>query len=105
MIEELSGMEFGSHLETKVFDSLHLERTTTSDVSNDHNIGKCYCVLENREPYPVPSPKVNTEKALEGAAGFKSTINDLLRLYQAIMNTCNAQIQVGSTSTKASPFK
>lgn len=105
VVEELSGMEFGSYLKTKVFDPLHLERTTTSDVSNDPNIGKCYCVLENRELYPVPSPKVSTEKALEGAAGVKSTVNDLLRLYQAFMNACNVQIQLESTSTEGSPFK
>ena len=105
VIEELSGMEFGSYLKTKVFDPLHLVRTTTSDVSNDPNVGKCYCVLENREFYAVPSPKVNTDKALEGAAGVKSTVNDLLRLYQDFMKTCNVQIQLESTSTKDSPFK
>ncbi|KAK0516009.1 hypothetical protein JMJ35_002043 [Cladonia borealis] len=105
VVEELSGMEFGSYLKTKIFDPLHLKRTTTSDVSNDWNIGKCYCVLENRELYPVPPPKVNTEKALEGAAGVKSTVNDLLRLYQNFMETGNDQIEQQSTSTKNSPFK
>ena len=98
-------MEFGSYLKTKVFDPLHLERTTASDLSNDPNIGKCYCVLENRELYPVPSPKVNREKALEEAASVKSTVNDLLRLYQDSMKACNVQIQLESTSTKDFPFK
>ena len=105
VVEELSGMEFGSDLKTMIFDPLHLERTRTSDLSIDPNIGKCYCVLENRELYPVPSPKVNTEKALEGAAGVKSTVNDLLRLYQDFMKTCNVQIQLELTSTKDFPFK
>ena len=105
VVEELSGMKLRSYLKTKVFDPLHLERNTTSDLSNDPNIGKCYCVLKNRELYPVPSPKVNKEKALKGAAGVKSTVNDLLRLYQDFMKTCNVQIQLESTSTKDSPFK
>ena len=105
VVEELSGMEFGTYLKTKIFDPLHLERTTTSDVSNDPNVGKCYCVLENRELYPVPLPKVSTEKAFEGAAGVKSTVNDFLCLYQVFMKTCNVQIQLESTSTKESLFK
>lgn len=105
VVEELSGMEFGSYLKTKIFDPLLLKRTTTSDVTNESNVGKCYCVLENRELFPVPPPKVNTEKALEGFAGVKSTVNDLLRLYQVFMETCHDQIGQQSTSTENSPFK
>ena len=105
VVEELSGMEFGDYLTTKIFNSLCLQRTTTSCMSDDDNIGKCYCVLENRELCPVPPPKVTKGKALEGAAGVKSTVNDLLRLYKNFMQACNTQIQLESTSTKYSPFK
>ena len=98
-------MEFGEFLKTKIFAPLNLMRTTTSDVSKNWNIGKCYCVLENRELYPVPSPEVNTKKALEGAAGVKSTVSDLLRLYEDFMRSCDDQIQQQSTSTTCSPFK
>ena len=105
VVEELSGMEFGTYLKIRIFAPLRLVRTSTSDVSNDRNIGKCYCVLENRELYPVPSPEVNATKALEGAAGIKSTVNDLLRLYEYFMKTCNTQIQQQSTSTEYCPFK
>ncbi|KAL8823980.1 MAG: hypothetical protein Q9191_005398, partial [Dirinaria sp. TL-2023a] len=105
VVEKLSGMEFGCYLRTKIFDPLHLERTTTDDVSNDDNFGVSYCVLEDRELYPVPPPKVKSETALEGAAGVKSTVNDLLHLYQVFMETCNTQIQLQSTCTDGSPFK
>ena len=105
VVEKLSGMKFGSYLTTKIFNPLCLQRTTTSGMSDDDNIGKCYCVLENRELCPVPPPKVTKEKALEGAAGVKSTVNDLLRLYKNFMQACNTQIQLESTSTKYSPFK
>ena len=98
-------MEFGSYLKTKMFDPLRLKRTTTSDITNEFNVGKCYCVLENRELFPVAPPKVNTEKVLEGSASVKSTVNDLLRLYHNFMETCDDQIGQQSTSTINSPFK
>ena len=105
LIERLSGSEFGIFLKNRIFDPLDLERTTTDNVSTDANTGRCYCVLENQSLCRVPGPKVGTGSLLEGAAGVKSTINDLLHLYRAFLEAVNDQIQHGSTSTKGSPFK
>ena len=105
LIEELSGQEFGTFLRHKILDQLNLKRTTTDDISSDANVGKCYCVLEDHSLCRVPGPRVGTGSLLEGAAGIKSTVNDLLRLYYAFLRAVKDQLQQGSTSTKGSPFK
>lgn len=105
LIEELSALEFGAFLKCRIFDPLGLERTTTDNVSTDANTGRSYCVLEDQSLYRVPGPRVGTGSLLEGAAGVKSTINDLLRLYRAFFEAVNDQLQQGSTFTKGSPFK
>ena len=92
-------------MRTETFDPLRLKRTTTSAITNEFNVGKCYCVLENRELFLVPPPKVNTAKVFEGSASVESTVNDLLRLYHNFIETCDEQIGQQSTSTKISPFK
>lgn len=105
LIEKLSGQEFGAFLRHSILDPLHLERTTTDDVSTDANVGRCYCVLQDHSLCRVPGPRVGTGSLLEGAAGIKSTVNDLLRLYQAFLEAVNDQVQRVSTSTEGSPFK
>ncbi len=105
LIEKLSGLAFGTFLKHRMFDLLDLRRTTTDDVSSDGNAGKCYCVLKDRSLCEVQGPKVGTGSLLEGAAGVKSTINDLLHLYRAFLEAVNDQIQNGSTCTENSPFK
>lgn len=105
LIETLSGQEFGTFLRHRILDMLHLERTTTADVSNDANAGRCYCVLEDQSLCRVPGPRVGTGSLLEGAAGIKSTVNDLLHLYRAFLEAVKDQVQHGSTSTEGSPFK
>ena len=105
LIEKLSGLEFGTFLKLRIFDLLDLRRTTTDNVSTDANAARCYCVLEDHSLCRVPGPRVGTGSLLEGAAGVKSTVNDLLHLYQAFLGAVNDQIQQGSTSTRGSPFK
>lgn len=105
LIEKLSGQEFGTFLRHRILDLLHLERTTTDDVSADANAGRCYCVLEDHSLCRVPGPRVGTGSLLEGAAGIKSTVNDLLHLYRAFLEAVRDQTQQGSTSTEGSPFK
>lgn len=104
LIEKLSGQEFGAFLRHKILDLLHLERTTTDDVSTDANVGRCYCVLQDHSLCRVPGPRVGTGSLLEGAAGIKSTVNDLLDLYRAFLEAVNDQFQRGTTSTEGSPF-
>ena len=105
LIEKLSGLEYGTFLKDRIFDPLGLKRTTTDNVSTDANAGRSYCVLEDRSLCRVPGPRVGTGSLLEGAAGVKSTVNDLLHLYRAFLEAVNDQLQHGSTSTKGSPFK
>lgn len=105
LIEELSGQEFGTFLRHKILDQLNLKRTTTDDISSDANVGKCYCVLEDHSLCRVPGPRVGTGSLLEGAAGIKSTVNDLLHLYHEFLEAVKDQLQRDSTSTKDSPFK
>ncbi|MCJ1281120.1 hypothetical protein MMC26_000438 [Xylographa opegraphella] len=105
VIEHLSGQEYGTFLQENFFAPLGLHRTTTEDISKDTNIGKSYSVLEDRSFWPVPGPKVGTGTLMEGAAGIKSTVNDLLILYKAFIEACNDQRKKNTTSTDGSPFR
>ncbi len=105
LIEKLSGQGFSAFLRHRILNPLHLERTTMDNVSTDANAGRSYCVLEDHSLCRVPGPRVGTGSLLEGAAGIKSTVNDLLRLYRAFLEAVKHQIQQGSTSTAGSPFK
>ena len=105
LIENLSGLEFGAFLKYRIFDQLDLVRTTTDDISNDENAARCYCVLKDHSLCRIPGPRVGTGSLLQGAAGVKSTVDDLLNLYRAYFEAVNDQIQHGSTVTEGSPFK
>ena len=78
LIEYLSGLAFGTFLKHRIFDPLDLKRTTTDNVSTDENTGRCYCVLEDRSLCRVQGPRVGTGSLLEGAAGVKSSVNDMM---------------------------
>ncbi|KAI9795225.1 MAG: hypothetical protein M1833_007307 [Piccolia ochrophora] len=82
-----------------------MSRTTTGELTDDDNVGKSHSVFDHHSRFPVTGLKVGTGTLLEGAAGVKSTVNDLLHFYKCFFNTCNTQTQEASTSSKGSPFK
>ena len=61
LVSWLKSSRYGVWLLPEVQD--HLERTTTMDVSNDPNFGKCHCVLENMEFYSVSPPRVSERES------------------------------------------
>ena len=82
-----------------------MQRTTTDHIPEEENVGKSYTVLDDRTFYQVPGPKVVTGTLLEGASGVKSTVNDLLKVYQSFLTACGKQLAEVSTFTPGSPFK
>ena len=104
-IESLAKQDLGKFLKDRIFDPLRLNRTSTDAPGGDDNYAKSYVVLDDRTPFRIPEPKIGTGTLLEGAAGVKSTVNDLLHLYKAFLHSLDDQFKDASDSTPNTPFR
>ena len=64
-----------------------------------------YFVLDDGSFHAITRPEVVKGTLLEGAAGVKSTVNDLLYLYLRFMLASNVQEKTNTTSSKLSRFR
>ncbi|KAI9871974.1 MAG: hypothetical protein M1830_002207 [Pleopsidium flavum] len=95
---------YGDFLKEKVFDPLEMHRTTKRSKGDD-NVPKSHPVLDDRSPYHIPRPQIGEGTLLECAAGVKTTVNDLPRLYQGFLRATKSQFASDSTSTPGFPLK
>jgi CubicO group peptidase (beta-lactamase class C family) len=106
IIETVSGMSYGTFLESRFFKPLGLHRTTTSVEPATGNIAEAYFCSgdEEKAPYRTGKPQVGDGTIMIGAMGLKSTVNDLLAYFQSFMNAWQDQISTNETTTPGSPF-
>ena len=105
IIERVSGQKFGEFIESSFFEPLGMDRTQIHGEPADMwNVAEPY-MYDEGYPYQVNKPPIDFDSAMEGAAGVKSSVRDLLKYYKSFLNAREQQHNCGCTSTADSPFK
>lgn len=106
MIERASGISWGQFLKKKIFDPLHLQRTTTvrnpevDNVAEGHMaLSDSHCI-QNKE-----RPHVSDGQLTCGANGVQSSVSDLLVMYQAFLAANAEQSPSVTAAEHGNPFK
>lgn len=106
MIERTSGISWGHFLKKKIFDPLHLQRTTTVRDPEFDNVAEGHMALSDSDCIQNKErPHVSDGKLTCGANGVQSSVKDLLVIYQALL-AANAEQSSSVTATEhGNPFK
>ncbi|KAL8745156.1 MAG: hypothetical protein Q9190_002688 [Brigantiaea leucoxantha] len=105
IIEHVSGSSWGDFLARRILKPLGLNHTLTRHEAERDNIAQAYMTLSDGSPYHLPRPSVENGTIMEGAAGVQSSVNNLLRYAQAIMDTPAEGTLEQHVSELNSPFK
>lgn len=106
MIERASGVSWGQFLKKKIFDPLHLQRTTTVRNPEVDNVAEGHMALsDSRCIQNKERPHVSDGQLTCGANGVQSSVSDLLVMYKAFL-AANAEKSSSVTAAKqVNPFK
>ncbi|KPM34298.1 hypothetical protein AK830_g12275 [Neonectria ditissima] len=105
VIEKVTGLTYRQVFHQRIVEPLKLNRTFYAEDPFDNNTAKSYAVLANRSYYEIP-PWGHGEDLFIGAAGaIRSSVNDLLVVYKAIMDAANADVAVETEIGSHNPFK
>ncbi|KAF2971292.1 hypothetical protein GQX73_g2242 [Xylaria multiplex] len=93
VIEHISGTDFSSFLTSRILRPLGMNETFyTSPPLDLVNVAKPYTALQNASVFPVPSPIYGEDVLMGPAGGIRSSVHDILLLYNAFIDAANSQI-------------
>lgn len=104
ILKGVSNQGLGTCLKTKLFDPLNMTRTTLGPLDG-FNSAKSYMALRNATPFQVPPTAYMDGAAQAGAGACKSTVNDLLVLYNSWMSAAADQKESGKSCSSESPIR
>ena len=105
IIERCSEQKFSEFIESNFFEPLDMHRTRLhGGVADLDNVAEAY-MYDEGSPYLVNKPPIDSDSAMEGAVGVKSSVRDLLKYYKSFLDAREQQQNCGCTSTDDSPFK
>lgn len=105
VVEKVTGLTYGQALHQRIIQPLGLKRTFYAEEPFDENTAKSYAVLANRSFYEIP-PWGHGKDLLIGAAGaIRSSVNDLLVVYKAIMDAANSEVAPRPSTHRHNPFR
>ena len=105
IVERISGQKFSKFIESNFFEPLGMDRTWIHGRTADlDNVAEPY-MYDVGSPYLVSKPPIDSDSAMEGAAGVKSSVRDLLKYYKGLLYAREQQQNSGCTLTAGSPFQ
>ncbi|KAI1083234.1 beta-lactamase/transpeptidase-like protein, partial [Whalleya microplaca] len=105
ILEKVSGSTYLELLHDRIIGPLKLNRTFYAEEPFDNNTAKSYAALADGSFYEIP-PWGHGKDLLIGAAGaIRSSINDLLVLYKAFIDTANSQVDLMTNADAHNPLK
>ena len=105
IIQHLSGQSWGTFLSEKLLMPLGLNRTISEHSPKIRNVAQAYMALSDGTPFHLPRPSVEDGVIMEGAVGVQSSVKDLIKYSQKLMEAASDQLPRNVTSTADSPFK
>lgn len=103
ILEYIKAETTGQLLKREIFDRLGMANTTLN-IPASPNYVSSYITLTNGIPYRIPAPGLNDDGIVGTAGACKSSLNDLMKYYKAIMEATEHQERSQSTMTPNSPF-
>ena len=103
VVEAVTGMTLGSYIKDNILDPLSMRRTTLGN-PDDENVAVGHAARNNGTPCEIGFPDMNDGVGLAGAFGCKSSVKDLLLLYQGLLRAKQDQAETKLNRTHGLPF-
>jgi CubicO group peptidase (beta-lactamase class C family) len=104
IIEQTSGQELGEFISHKIFKPLGLKNSTLGPPEGENYVSS-YMLLSDGTPYKVNRPPLDSGKLMAPAGAVKSTLSDILVLYNSLLEAAKHQSSSHVTASSASPFR
>lgn len=105
-VDTASGNHWADLMRGRIIEPLNLWRTLLDYPSkDDKNVAKAYEALDDASPAEITTVQATGEGFSGAAAGLRSSVHDLLSLYDAFIQALNDQAKTKLTFTPNSPFK
>ncbi|KAI0106479.1 beta-lactamase/transpeptidase-like protein [Nemania sp. FL0031] len=85
ILERATGKPLSQLLHDRIFKVLNMTRTSTEWNNPGGNNAKSYTVLDDLSAFEVPPPALEKGQIMEAAGGVKSSLSDLICLYQEML--------------------
>lgn len=86
VIERLSGMSYEDFIQSRIFEPLQMQRTTTKHTwKTANNFAKPYAALDDKSMYLLPPPPFQDGTIMVAAQGIQGPVNDLLKFSSALL--------------------
>ncbi|KAI4123827.1 MAG: hypothetical protein LQ338_005087 [Usnochroma carphineum] len=104
IIERTTNQSFGTYVKAKLLEPLGLERTSFMRQEGD-NIAVPYAISDDMSPMRISPLNMTDETGFAGGYAARSSIRDLLLLYQSLLRAYAHQMEHDTRVTEGSPFK
>ena len=108
IIKHKSGQDFSKFVEENVFTPLKMDRTGLAGSRPfPHDVGnfaQAY-MYNGNSPYRIHKPPIETSSEHEASVGVKSSINDLIKYYRAILQAAKKENSSSGTYDRSSSLK
>lgn len=108
IIKQKSGQDFSKFVEEHIFKPLKMDRTGLAgsrpfppDVGN---FAQAY-MYNGNSPYRIHKPPIETSSEHEASVGVKSSVNDLIRYYRALLHAAKEENSSSETNERSSSLK
>ncbi|KAI9648490.1 hypothetical protein NHQ30_003124 [Ciborinia camelliae] len=103
VIEKVTGKTYGAFIKEKIFDPLNMRRTTTGEPDDD-NMAMAHGIRKDGTACKITFPGMGDDGSISAVGGGKSTLHDLLLMFESLLAAYRHQKESGLTSTPGSPF-
>ncbi|MCJ1460972.1 hypothetical protein MMC28_011354 [Mycoblastus sanguinarius] len=104
IVERITGQTLGQYVKEKILDPLDMRETSFMHPEGENRAS--YYIIENDgTPYSLAYTDLSDGTGFSGANAARSSIKDLLSMYQSLLFAYKHQLKEDSDSTKGSPFK
>ncbi|KAK0103271.1 hypothetical protein ONS95_005304 [Cadophora gregata] len=106
LIEQVTGLTYGTFVRENIFKPLGLKRTTL-DVPNDDNVASANMVHRDGSSCQIQPAPSSALTGLAGAGGGKSSLSDLLYLYKSLLSQYTQEVSHENMTIpqSSSPFR
>ncbi len=106
VIEKVSGTDYASFLRHRVLEPLGMSQTFYTDFpADDANVALPYIALRNATPFQIPQPIHGNNVMIGAGGGIRSSVRDMLRFYNALIDAAHAEIGGFADTVPQNPLK
>jgi CubicO group peptidase (beta-lactamase class C family) len=104
VVESVIGKTLGTYIKERILDPMNMHRTTLGKPEGE-NISPGHAIRNNGTPCKIDFANMDDGTGLAGGFAAKTSVKDLLFMYQGLLRAKKDQTQTSLSSTPGSPFK